>query len=142
MSETSEFVSAIIGAIIGALTSLLVLRFNYHDLYARSISESRMNWIDNFREELSIIVAALKTGENNVLNAEKARAKLLTRLNLDTAKLGNEYNKVFADLLNSIKFGGQNAEQEETADRLIEIARKILEFEWQRVKKEAEGKQK
>ena len=114
-----------------------------------------MNWIDNFREELSVVVAALKTGKNDnedekkqngedpIFEAEKARAKLLTRLNMDTAKLGNEYNKLFADLLNGIKFDEQDTKlKTDTANHLIEISRKILEFEWQRVKKEAEGKQK
>ena len=76
----------------------LSVKFSYKDLYARTVSENRMHCIDNFREEISIIVATLaiqsnycrKTKHSNISNkdvieAEKARAKLLTRLNMRTS---------------------------------------------------------
>lgn len=160
-----EFISGALGALIGAFIACLTLRYNYRDLYARSISKSRMEWISNFREEVSVIIAALNIGisqkkhkpqrsrrrteikktynTNNggyILEAEKARAKLLMRLNMDTAKSGNEYNGVFAKLLKQIDF--QKPENNGTAEQLVELSQKILEYEWKRVKREAGGEKR
>lgn len=152
----SEIVSGLIGALLGAGASFLSLRFNYKDLYARSVSSNRMEWINNFREEVSIIVAVLRSPTSErierkqchkvcsdttemIFHAEKARAKLLTRLNMDTSKIGNEYNKVMVNLLGSLTFNEISPESEHQADALIDLSRKILEPEWKRVKKEAGG---
>lgn len=147
----SEILSGVLGAIIGAAVSFLTLRYNYRDLYARSISKNRMDWINNFREEVSIIIATLKTsatknqkdiGINYLFNAEKARTKLLTRLNMDISKTGNEYNKVMADMLAEIDFSLPCQSIDHYMERLIDLSRKILEPEWRRVKQEAGGDKK
>ena len=135
-----EFVSGALGAMIGAGVSFLTLKYNYRDLYARNISANRMDWINNFREEIGLIVAALNCdGADVAYEAEKARASLLTRLNLDTSKEGNEFNGVMADVLNGIDFEKKYVNSKNIADTLIELSRKILEPEWQRVKKETGG---
>ena len=146
----SDFISGALGALIGAAISFLSLRYNYKDLYARSISTSRMDWINNFREEVAIIIATLRTfssknttgknADNYIFEAEKARGKLLTRLNMNTSKIGNEYNKVMADVLNSIDFCNMPANSDALAETIIDLSRKILEPEWKRVKREAGGK--
>ena len=83
---------AVIAALIAAAVSLLTIRFSYHNLYARTVSQSRMDWINSFREELAVVIAAMRCPCTNekLYQAEKARAKLLTRLNQNTAKSGNE----------------------------------------------------
>lgn len=145
-----EIYSGILGALLGAVVTAFTIRFNYKDLYARSISKNRMEWINNFREEVAVIVATLKTisgkkpevSESNysiIYSAEKARAKLLTRLNLDTSKKGNEYNQVMADVLNEIDFKKSNQDNKSYEKALIDLSRKILEPEWNRVKREAGG---
>ena len=63
----------------------------------------------------------------------------MTRLNLDTSKEGNEFNGVMADVLNGIDFEKKYVNSKNIADTLIELSRKILEPEWQRVKKETGG---
>lgn len=130
---------------------LLTWQFNYHNLFAATVSKSRMDWINCFREEISTIIAAL---ERNVDEDEKrrtvdyryegykARAKLRTRLNMDTERSGNEYNEALDGILRSLKFDGTDRNIEETKEMLIELARDILEPEWQRVKKEAKGRQR
>lgn len=145
----SDFISGALGALIGAAISFLSLRYNYKDLYARNISTSRMEWINNFREEIAIIIANLRTssdmnvenidGNNYIFEAEKARGKLLTRLNVDTFKPGNEYNKVMADILSSIDFHSIPTNGDILAETIIDLSRKILEPEWKRVKQEAGG---
>ena len=138
----TEFISGALGAMIGAGLSFLTLKYHYRDLYARNISANRMDWINKFREEIGLIVAALnstKRDGNEIHEAEKARARLLTRLNLDTSKAGNEFNGVMADVLNEIDFEKKSVNSKDIADTLIDLSRKILEPEWQRVKKEAGG---
>lgn len=148
----NEILSGVLGALLGAGVSFLTLRYNYRDLYARSISTSRMEWINNFREEVSIIVATVrsfsdkKNNEKNddnfnmhILEAEKARAKLSLRLNLDTSKPGNEYNRVMLEVLSDFDFRNPSSNDEQKVKILIDLSRKILEPEWKKVKREAEG---
>lgn len=142
-----ELLSGIFGAILGAGISFLTLRYNYRDLYARNISANRMEWINNFREEISIVIATLRSSpdidsQGYVFEAEKARAKLLTRLNMDISKIGNEYNGVMANTLESIDFSNIPSNSKCIAENLVDLSRKILEPEWQRVKKEAGGDEK
>lgn len=137
----SELVSGIIGGLIGFIASLLTIQFNYKKLFAETVSKNRMEWINNFREEIGIIISACKNNNDlpsdKLFEAEKARAKLLTRLNQDVSKAGNEYNKRFADLLSKIDFNVSATQQ--LIDELIKLTRNILEPEWQRVKIEAKG---
>lgn len=154
MDIVGELLSGLIGAILGAGISFLTLRYNYRDLYARSISANRMDWINNFREEIATIIAALDcnakskdgkhppphTQEDDIIyKAYKARAKLQTRLNMDTSKIGNEFNKVMSDILKDIDFENPCPKSKDT---LINLSREILEPEWKRVKKEAGGDKK
>ena len=150
MLET--LLSGILGAIIGGILSFLTLRYNYKDLYARNISTSRMDWINSFREDMATVIAALKCGEGALKNqeknakflfeAEKARARLLTRINMNISRNGNEYNKVISDILLNIDFINPGQETKEQINSLMYLSRRILEIEWKRVKNEAGGKEK
>lgn len=104
---------------------------------------------------------SLNTGEKNddetesqkeeaLLEAERARVKLLTRLNQDITKQGNEYNKNFSNLLMNIdlrkltndgKNNGNSNDFGDIMNQAVKYARKILEPEWARVKKEAKGEE-
>jgi hypothetical protein len=180
----SEIISGIIGAAIGFLGSFLTLKLGYKKLFAETVSNRRMEWIDNFREEFSVFAGTweylnehksqpAQGGKNepiaqneNVkrfvvvykanrsekesdelkkaeIEARRARAKLLTRLNQSVEKSGNEYNKKFARLLTDMKLDGSGnplTEQEKMREA-IDYARKILEPEWARVKREAKGEE-
>lgn len=150
MSEyTGELLCGIAGVILGFISSYLLLRFNYRQLFAQTVSSSRMQWINSFREEIGIVVAALQVcGDKNYINtndiiyqAEKARTKLLTRLNQDIRKPGNELNKDMSEVLLGIDFSKQSSsEWKRIAEHLVDLTRKILEPEWKRVKDEARGK--
>lgn len=194
----SEFISGVIGALIGFLGSFLALRLEYKKLFAETVSKSRMKWIDNFRKEFSVFLgtcsylmnqhfseneglkkdgrqeeengelkndkvtnngdkndslreqAMLEAREKAMLEAERARVKLLTRLNQDITKQGNEYNKIFSNLLMDIdlsnlqkdgKSNGNSNDFGNIMNQAVKYARKILEPEWARVKKEAKGEE-
>ena len=176
----SEFISGVIGALIGFLGSFLALRLEYKKLFAETVSNSRMKWIDSFRKEFSVFFGTCSylmnrhfsengelkkdgrqveknDGDENcslrekaLLEAERARVKLLTRLNQDITKQGNEYNKIFSDLLmdidlsnltNNGKSNGNSNDFGNIMNQAVKYARKILEPEWARVKKEAKGEE-
>lgn len=53
-------ISGLVGVFLGFIASLLTLRFSYKQLFAQTVSQNRMDWINNFREELSIVVGTAK----------------------------------------------------------------------------------
>ena len=140
---------------------------NMKKLFAETVSKSRMEWITNFRNEIGIIVAAIKMrnhvirgiccgleagkGEcadckeckkkyytETVPEALKAVSTLRTRLNMNITKKGNEYNGILDEMLSRIDFYEKNKGDISEED-FISIARDILEPEWRRVKDEARG---
>ena len=174
----TEAIGVIVGAIIGAVCggfvsiigSFVIYKNSCKQIFADNVSKSRMNWIVEFRKEVGTIVATLtilnKTQKetsdiaDKIYEAEKAKIVLLTRLNCDTTKEGNEHNRAFSNLLSELNFmrldNVQNNNQKNTTistqikndksiediiEQIIKYTKKILEFEWQRVKREAKGRE-
>lgn len=167
------FLGAILGAGIALLGTMLTNKLGYKNLFAEVVSKNRMDWINNFREELSVFLGTAKlvhdlclkkcslcdetkymdkmecckpicNGEKAeccklICDLEKARVKLLTRLNQDISKDGNEYNKKFATLINDFEVFSSKDNFPKKYNDIIDMARKILEPEWVKVKKEAKG---
>lgn len=75
--------------------------------------------------------------EKKIFAAEKARAKLLTWLNVSN-KLSNEYNKTYTEFLFKIEF---NYDFAITVNfkALNDLQKGILECEWKKVKEESRG---
>lgn len=151
---TEELISGLIGAIAGALigfiASLLTLRFNYHQLFASTVSSNRMEWINVWRENISKFLACAEIlhtkdrtndNEKELLGYEKelleARAMIITRLNTKE----NDHVLMYG-ALTQIDYSplSQSFYAQQTV--IIELARKILKPEWERVKNEAKGKRK
>lgn len=160
----NEALSGLLGTLFGAgialLGTMLTNKLGYKNLFAEVVSKNRMDWINNFREELSVFLGTAKfvhdcctnkgsscmincqnTGKCCELacNAERARVKLLTRLNQDISKEGNEYNKKFATLISEFKIFNIDDDFIDKYNEIIKVARGILEPEWVKVKKEAKG---
>lgn len=154
------FLGAILGAGIALLGTMLTNKLGYKNLFAEVVSKNRMDWINNFREELSVFLGTAKfvhdcyTNKSSscmincqntgmccelACNAERARVKLLTRLNQDISKEGNEYNKKFATLISEFKIFNIDDDFIDKYNEIIKVARGILEPEWVKVKKEAKG---
>lgn len=155
------------GAVIVWFFKWQTNKINMRKVFAETVSKSRMEWITNFRNEIGIIVAAIKMRnyvlEGNCVNSEKGKAKcsdceecrkkyyteivpdalkavstLRTRLNMNITKKGNEYNGSLDEMLSRIDFYNKNQDDVSEED-LIDVTRKILEPEWGRVKDEARG---
>lgn len=153
----SGLIGTLCGAIIGFISGLLALRFEYKKLFANTVSQNRMEWINNFREEFSIFVGTARNiltingatptrtpnlnNSQEILKAEQARIKLLTRLNQDISKRGNEYNQEFAEKLEKIDLCNMSTYNAQDIENLIILSRAILEPEWVKVKKEAKGEE-
>ena len=140
---------------------------NMKKLIEETVSKSRMEWIINFRNEIGIIVAAIRMRnyvlERNCCNLENGKGKcsdceecqkkyyteivpraleavstLRTRLNMNITRNGNEYNGILDEILSRIDFY-EKKKNDVSGEDLISITRKILEPEWGRVKDEARG---
>lgn len=161
----NEALSGLLGAILGAgialLGTMLTNKLGYKNLFAEVVSKNRMDWINNFREELSVFLGTAKFVHDLCLkkcslcdetkcldkaercklicDLEKARVKLLTRLNQDISKDGNEYNKKFAALISELQIFNTDDDFIDKYNEIIKVARGILEPEWVKVKKEAKG---
>ena len=156
----SEIISAVIGAVVGFFASLLALRFSYKQLFAETVSKNRMDWINVWRENVSKFLACAELIIENqcgecilkkscagcngkdckIIEYKKefyeARTMITSRLNLQEdlhVLMLSAINKI--DYTSDINFN-------EKKQLVLEIARKILKDEWERVKKEARGKRK
>ena len=161
----NEALSGLFGTLLGAgialLGTMLTNKLGYKNLFAEVVSKNRMDWINNFREELSVFLGTAKLVHDLCLkkcslcdetkcldkaercklicDLEKARVKLLTRLNQDISKDGNEYNKKFAALISELQIFNTDDDFIDKYNEIIKVARGILEPEWVKVKKEAKG---
>lgn len=141
-----EFFIALVGALIGSLVPFLTLRYNYRQLYAETVSKNRMDWINVWRENISVFLACAETLRNNcscisdeILSIEKemyqARGMVVSRLNLN-----EENHKAMLVLMDSFVVNCSEQDFANQREAILALARKILKPEWERVKNEARGK--
>ncbi len=152
----SEILAAIIGAFVGFVSSFLVLRFDYKQLFAKVVSENRIEWMNSLRTNLSRFLANAEIlGEMKKLQScsflsdgkceceqyiqlkqgmFEARELVTTRLNL-----AKELQALLFAALKNLDNTSENfAVQREYIE---DLARKILRAEWDSVKNEAKGKE-
>ena len=141
-----EFFAALIGAVVGAIIPFFALRFNYRQLYAQTISNNRMEWINVWRENVSKFLACAETLRNNgscgsaeLLKLEKemyeARGMVVSRLNLS-----EEDHQLMLALMKEFKIHCSDEDFCKNREAILAMARKILKPEWERLKDEARGK--
>lgn len=153
----------VIGVAITALVSFITLR---RQSWQRLVSESRNHWLNEFRNEFSIVVGTIKIIQNKKYNGyfehsfienvkdnnngivsydyikmihegEIAKAKLLTRLNTNKFQ-GNEYNFALERILLDLRFEYCYLESFQVS-KLHQLVNLILESEWNKVKSESKG---
>lgn len=154
----SEVIAAIIalsGAIlsigISLIISLWTRRYNYNQLFAETVSESRNKWLNEMRDFISTMLAEVKNPcpldkDKNVCENEdcqlqsadtrsneywKARNEIMLRLNLNEPlhlMLKNEILQLD---------NGKDSKDDKTIEKIILISQSLLKEEWEKVKKEA-----
>jgi len=142
ISQTISTASIVVTAII-AIYSLR------KQSWSKTVSETRNQWLNDFREEVSIIVAVLEEMRMHmdedkycpdkciIHEAYIAKAKLYTRLNTNKFD-GNEHFFLLKPLLYNIKFTTEYVKSF-NGKEFLEVVNQILELEWKKVKKEAKG---
>lgn len=134
----------VIGVLVTAVISIHILR---SQSWGKSVSESRNNWLNQFREKVSVIVGTLATlritqtdeavVNKDILRAYEAKAFLYTYLNTNKYS-GNEMNFPLKEMLKGIEFTAKFANNFDEV-RFLDMVNLILEAEWQKVKNEAKG---
>lgn len=153
--EEKAALIALVGVLVSALVSWLVskktIKYNYKELFAETVSQSRNKWLNAMRDFISTMLAEVqnpcpiakddevcKNAEcvlknNNTLRTNKywkARNEILLRLNLSEPLHLMLKNKI-------LQLDGNN--NEKTIEDIILISQSLLKEEWEKVKKEAKG---
>ncbi len=152
--EEKAALIALVGVLVSAFVSWLVskktIKYNYKELFAETVSQSRNKWLNAMRDFISTMLAEIQNPcpiakddevckkecvlkSNNTLRTNKywkARNEILLRLNLNEPlhlMLRNEILQL--DSYNDKK----------TIEDIILISQSLLKEEWEKVKKEAKG---
>jgi hypothetical protein len=145
MEEWISFLGALAGVVLGSMGTYLTLHFNYKQLYAETVSQNRMDWINVWRENVSVFLACAEIlhkhskPSDKLIEVEqemyKARGMIVSRLNL------SESNHVaMLALINNFTLQTTDEDFKYQKESVLAVARKILKPEWERVKKEAKGR--
>jgi len=144
-----QILSQIISTVSIVVTAIIAVYSLRKQSWSKTVSETRNQWLNDFRDEVSIIVAVLE--EMRIYNVRTkcypdncaihkayiAKEKLYTRLN--TNKLnGNEHFFLLKPLVYKIEFTPDCANSFNRKE-FLEVVNQILELEWKKVKKEAKG---
>ena len=142
----SGLIGAVIGAVISGVLSVLILRFNYRQVYAEIVSKSRDEWLGQMRDHLSKLLAEIR--KSTIENTDRAKANWRIQLSNDyyNAKFQlflrlNEKEPLHSVLKHEIEeLEGKAIDEIDDAEkRILAIARTVLKIEWDRVRQEAKG---
>lgn len=149
-----EIVFTLIGIFVGAFATMFVgilsNKFSYKSLFAETISKSRNNWINIWRDEISNFLAIsdmLRFEKEKIQNHDYielmkeyhiAKNKIIMRLNMNEKR----HQEVYL-LINKIAYEDIDDEKYRILkESLMAVTQDLLKKEWERVKLEARGKRK
>lgn len=168
MEILGYIISAFIGAVVAVVGVLVTKNTSCRQIFAQTVSQSRINWIVAFRDNVGDIVSALyyiQAIKNNIITispnttyeqtfinlctkADKSKSVLLAKLNTNILKEGNDFNLAFTSLLKLINFYNiyhlktKTIDIQKQIDTLQDLTKALLENEWQKVKREAKGEER
>lgn len=152
-----EIILALIsGGAIGSIFTFIIairgLKFDYNKLFAETISGSRNEWLNQFRNEITKFLTLneilmenmnkeYKETEEYRLNIKEwhnCKNIILIRLNMS-----EETHQKLYTLINTISFNIVNPRKYIILKEvLMDTTRKLIKIEWERVKEEARGNKK
>lgn len=142
-----NIISGLVGAIIAFFGSILLIKFNYKDLFAKTVSQDRIVWLKQMREYAENLFCFIKE-HNDLISDEdknnyfKLKTQILLRLNVE--KCNNKDKKTAEQEIFELLSDGEysdikdNLEAQNEKD-LIFLFRTMLKDEWEKVKCEARG---
>ena len=66
-----NFLAALVGAFLGSLGTFLTVRLGYKQLFAKTVSANRMDWINVWRENISRFLACAEILINHTCDCKK-----------------------------------------------------------------------
>lgn len=155
-----EVIAALIalgGVILSVLVSVLfhigTTRYNYNQLFAQTVSNNRMDWINVWRANIARFLACTELlieyqcggcncdNECKLIEQKKefyeSRGMITSRLNME-----EELHVLMCAAINQIHYSDKRENFIPKREYILELERKILKNEWERVKDEARGKRK
>lgn len=135
--------------VVSVANLIYSLRTNRRTIFVNTVTSSRLKWIDTLRDEISEFIAVTTRLSDGSLPPDKTADLLLQRdtlvhqivLHLNPADLEDQRIKALATLIREISETGDATQKLPAA--LIELrdaAGNYLKKEWNRVKRESEGK--
>lgn len=140
--DAPEVIAAIIalgGVVLSVLVSILfhigTTRYNYNQLFAQTVSQSRNQWLNEMRENISIMLAEASKCRNTYKSREYyiAQNQVLLRMNNSEPlhlMLTQEIKKLESCTVDTFSTYEEN---------ILAISEVLLKREWELVKKEAKG---
>ncbi len=148
------FCGVVLSTGISFIVALGTKRYNYNQLFAETVSQSRNKWLNEMRSFISAMLAevqnpfpASKNGGGTSLQNPTARAiatertnkywkarnQIILRLNVTETLQNSLYREILKlDCVN-------NSNEEQTIQNIIALSQLLLKDEWEKVKKEAKG---
>jgi len=156
IASTSEIFDKGFFTSIGILLSFVVgftgLIISYKNsrktIFINSVTASRIKWIDNLRENASVLcgiiynynISDLSDNERNIIRKEVDKLNYLIKLQLNaSAHIDSEIIILIDEILKLTdrKDTKGALELKETLDKFVSKTQTLLKFEWERVKKES-----
>lgn len=156
MAEVIAALIGLVGVFLGIIISYIVSRwtkkYNYTQLYAETVSQSRNKWLNDMREYVSQLLSNKRrlfygnVIDDNVIEVcnryDECKFQILMRLNLK-----EEYHRqlnaliLALDDIVGIEQNGNATEEDFKPIELgiIKVSQFIFKEEWEKVKKEAKG---
>ena len=124
--------SIIVSYIIAKNTS----KYNYNYLYAEIVSKSRNNWLNEFRENVSVMLAEGCKCCTNYKSGDFYRAFYHVQIKLNSKEYLHE---LLREKINELEQCRGYESFTVLAKEITSITEQIIKQEWERVKKEAKG---
>lgn len=137
--ETAALIAllgVVLSVIISFVVSYMARRYNYHHLFAETVSQSRNGWLNEMRGYISEMLAQADKSQTSYKPIEyyRARHQVVLRLNLTESLHLMLFQQI--KILDNCTINNYAI----TRDNIIEISQAIFKEEWDKVKLEAKGK--
>lgn len=148
MSALIALGGVIISVVLSTLVGVINTKFNYKQLFAQTVSNNRMDWINVWRENVSKFLACAEfLHKHRDKKCEKcceyekemyqAKSMIVSRLNLT-----EELHVLMKASIDNIDTNDDGKTFVAKREYILELARQILKPEWERLKDEAKGKRR
>jgi len=133
---------SVVAAVVAGVVSLVVVsirdKHSKNELYAKTVSSFRMEWIKDIRKylvKLIVLCKKMHRTEEDRTGFERCRANILMRLSPNS-----DSDKQLKDLLGELEimgFGQICGTGNSIAEKIENLGTELLKNEWERVKVEA-----